>query len=296
MWRDSYSVASDDVHLQNIGGSNAERNGSLQIPASVWLPSLKILKMEDVIYENGVSAQKLIHGCPVLEYLDFYRDDAKSGEVLNISVPTLKRVEVTCLGPGQQLVFNTPTLEYLDLTYYWAEGFSLVNLSSLLEARIDINLSGSRPINSANILKLLRGIANFHADITDYVPTTFHTLQNLTHLRLPCGFNCRGFNLNFLNGFLGCSPNLEVLVLEGNRFSSTKSWSSPLRVPHCLLFNLKEVEFLYLRRENQEFEVIEYLLRSAEVLKKMTVDCQHSHIWQIAQVPRASKTCILNLI
>ncbi|XP_058219221.1 putative F-box/LRR-repeat protein At4g15060 [Rhododendron vialii] len=103
---------------------------SLQIPASVWLPSLKILKMEDIIYENGDSAQKLIHGCPVLEYMDFYREDAKSGEVFNISVPTLKRLEVTCLGPGEQLVFNTPTLEYLDLTYYWAEGFSLVNLSS----------------------------------------------------------------------------------------------------------------------------------------------------------------------
>lgn len=57
-------------------------------------------------------------------------------------------------------------------------------------------------------------LVQFHADITDYVPTTFHTLQNLTHLRLLCGFNCNGFNLNFLNDFLGCFPNLEVLVLE----------------------------------------------------------------------------------
>lgn len=110
---------------------------SLKIPPSVWLPSLK---MEDVRYENGDWAQKLIHGCLVLEYLKIYRG-CESEEVLNISAPSLKHLVVTHLGDGDQFIVNTPELEYLDRTYYWAKDLSLENLSSLMEARINTGLS-----------------------------------------------------------------------------------------------------------------------------------------------------------
>lgn len=259
----------------------------LEIPTSVWLPSLKILKMVDLMYENGDSAQKLLPGCPVLEYLYVHRGlYRKSTEVFNISVPTLKH-----------LVVIDP-----DLTCDSPEGFSLENLSSLLEAHIELDL----PIHLTNILTLLRGIANvkclqFHAKVGDYVLPTFPTLRNLTHLRLLSGVNIgnSGFNLNLLNDFLECSPNLEVLVLEGNRCSSTKSWGPPLRVPHCLLFRLKEVEFQasFGRKALEfelDFEVIKYLLKSAEVLKKMTIRSQLLDSPQIAQFPRASKACIIS--
>lgn len=67
----------------------------LKIPASVWLPSLKVLKMVELRSENVDSALKLILGSPVLEYLDILLGPAfESREVLNISVPTLKRLKV----------------------------------------------------------------------------------------------------------------------------------------------------------------------------------------------------------
>lgn len=131
----------------------------------------------------------------------------------------------------------------------------------------------------------------FYANFGDYVPPTFHTLRNLTHLRLLSGIDAEGFDLNLPSYFLECSPNIKVLVLQGNRCSLTKSWSLPLRVPCCLLFHLKEVEFLEFDRAKHEFDVIEYLLKSAEVMKKMTIHYQHSDTLRIAQFPRASKTC-----
>ncbi|KAG5523595.1 hypothetical protein RHGRI_035408 [Rhododendron griersonianum] len=196
--------------------------------------------MVDLRSENVDSAHKLIHGSPVLEYLDFLLGPAlESREVLNISVPTLKHLKVDHWGIGDQFMVNSPKLEYLDLSYFWAEGFSLENLSSLLEARISIGYPDFGPISSTNILNLLRGITEvkflwFYANFRDYVLPTFHTLRNLTHLRLSSGIDAEGFDLNLLSYFLECSPNIEVLVLQGNRCSLTESWSPPLRVPRCL--------------------------------------------------------------
>ncbi|KAF7141329.1 hypothetical protein RHSIM_Rhsim06G0013200 [Rhododendron simsii] len=163
---------------------------------------------------------------------------------------------VRSLGYGDQFIVNTPGLEYLDRTYYWAKDLSLENLSSLLEAHINTGLSDSDPIKT-NILKLLCGIA---------------TVKSSSKI---------------------------FLVHEGSRYSSNKeikSWSPPLRVPHCLLFHLKEVEFLDLGRGSLDFEVIEYLLKSAEILKKMTIRSEHSDTCRIARFPRASKTCKLDLL
>lgn len=67
-------------------------------------------------------------------------------------------------------------------------------------------------------------------------------------------------------------------------------------MPSCLLLNVKEIEYLDFGGDYQEYEVIEYLLKSAEVLKNMTIDCQFSDSWRVlARFPRASKTCELNL-
>ncbi|XP_058192299.1 putative F-box/FBD/LRR-repeat protein At3g49030 [Rhododendron vialii] len=243
--------------------------------------------MVELRSENVDSAHKLIHGSPVLEYLDILLGPAfESREVLNISVPTLKLLKVDHWGFGDQFMVNSPKLEYLDLSYFWAEGFSLENLSSLLEARINIGYPDSGPISSTNILNLLRGMLSifgphlfsespfcpevwitdtlsirFYANFGDYVLPTFHTLRNLTHLRLLSGIDAEGFDLNLPSYFLECSPNVKVLVLQG--CSLTKSWSPRLRVPRCLLFHLKEVEFLEFGRAKHEFEVVEYLLKSA---------------------------------
>lgn len=57
-------------------------------------------------------------------------------------------------------------------------------------------------------------LVQFYANFGDYVPPTFHTLRNLTHLRLLSGIDAEGFDLNLLSYFLECSPNIKVLVLQ----------------------------------------------------------------------------------
>ena len=47
----------------------------------------------------------------------------------------------------------------------------------------------------------------------------------------------------------------------------------PHQVPSCLVLHLKEIEIRNIVGENHELEAVEYLLRHAEVLKKMTIYC-----------------------
>ncbi|XP_058220014.1 FBD-associated F-box protein At4g10400-like [Rhododendron vialii] len=283
-------------------------NISLKVPASVWLPNLKILEIKEVIYENKDSAHNLIHGCPALEDLYIFMSYFDKQKVLNISVPTLKRLVLTRLGDDghplfseHKLTVNTPKLEYLDIADDVAVEFSLENLSSLLDARINVGPCCSGSISSSNLLKLLHGIANVKflrfssTNSDDYVLPTINSLHNLTYLGLQNVPD--GWNKDLLNVFLEYSPNLEVLVLEGNIGGlSDRPWSPPPRVPSCLLLNLKEIKYLKFGGDKHEFEVIEYLLKSAEVLKNMTICCQHSDSWRLlARFPRASKICELNL-
>lgn len=66
----------------------------------------------------------------------------------------------------------------------------------------------SKNYNTRNMSLVQFSIAN----TDDYVLPTFHTLHNLTHLRLQNVSD--GWNVDLLNAFLEYSPNLEVLVLE----------------------------------------------------------------------------------
>ncbi|GFZ04900.1 F-box/RNI-like/FBD-like domains-containing protein [Actinidia rufa] len=294
----------------------------LKVPASVWLPSLKILNLVDLKYEGEDALQKLLSGCPVLEELFIYRWIADIQQELSIYVPTLKSLMLTRLvdeyydqindsdsvdesnGQHYKLVVNAPKLEHLHLNDNVAEDISLENLSSLLKAYVVVGSSFSIPVRSTDsggrTSKLLSGIANakfldLFTDVKDYLLPTFH---NLTHLRLG---SCDGYNLDMLKDFLVHSPNLEVLVLEGNRvvLGSTKHWTPPPQVPCCLSLHLKEIEILKFNGKEYELEVIEYLLKNAEALKKMTIDWKYSDSCfsgEITGFPRGSKTCQLSLL
>lgn len=63
---------------------------SLDIPSTVWLPSLKILHLRSVEYSNHDSIQKLLSGCLILEELLIEREEEDNQLVLNVSVPALK--------------------------------------------------------------------------------------------------------------------------------------------------------------------------------------------------------------
>lgn len=144
-----------------------------RISTSVCLPSLKILNLVEVQCENEDSAENLFSGCPVLEELHMsgYARHFANAKTWNISVPTLKRLTVfrvrnssLSLFDNQvyKLVVNAPKLEHFHLSDSVTLEFSLVNLSSLLKAKVCTLLSRSGPPTNygPNASKLLRGIAN----------------------------------------------------------------------------------------------------------------------------------------
>ncbi|CAL5341768.1 unnamed protein product [Camellia sinensis] len=293
----------------------------LDIPCSVWLPSLKSLRLDYVEYGDEDSLQQFLIGCPILEEMYIHRWTVDSQMVLNVSVPTLKRLTVFCYrddfidqlddsdepdDQGCKLVVDAPQLEYL----YLADCVDILlrNLPSLSKASFFVRhvcLRRGSFIDGLRMYKLLSGITNvkvleahlaFQTDVNDYMLPTFH---NLTQLNFGADFDT-SWNLKLLADLLRCSPNLEVLILTGSIFSTSAAcWNPPQEVPSCLLLHLKKINVKAFRGKDYELDVIEYLLRNAKVLRKMTIDCQYSDdccCGELAAFPRGSKTCQLNLL
>ncbi|KAI8007771.1 F-box/FBD/LRR-repeat protein [Camellia lanceoleosa] len=291
----------------------------LKVPASVWLPSLKVLDLDSIEREKEDTFESLFRGCPALEELYIERWTLDTNWVLNISIPTFKRLILICPedhfrggsdGQGCKVVINTPKLEQLDLLDYVSDDSVLENSSSSLKAVVDIGHTHSITETNnygSHIHKLFSGIKNVKfLDATLSFPTeddtpVLPTLHNLTHLTLTADHES---GWNFLTDFLECSPRLEVLTLKGNgQLGSAKCWSPPQRVPNCLLLHLEEIKIKKFNGEENDFEAMEYLLKNAKFLKKMTIDCRQSNvneefcIWKkLIGIPRGSKTSLLNLI
>ncbi|THF94084.1 hypothetical protein TEA_018418 [Camellia sinensis var. sinensis] len=246
----------------------------LDVPGSVWLPSLKSLNLHSVKYENEDSLLKLLSGCPVLENLYMVRWILDTLQVLNISVPTLKHLTVIWYrdyfqdedledldDQGCKLVVDAPQLEHIYLSDYCTDEFLFRNLRSLSKASLFVGSSDLSFIDDGlRIYRLLSGIPNvkfldahFSTDVDDYMLPTFH---NLTELKLGGGGD-DSWNLKLLSDFLQCSPNLETLILEGNVLdTSDKSWNPPQEVPSCLLLHLKKIRIQKFSGKNYELRVI----------------------------------------
>lgn len=142
----------------------------LNVRGSAWLPSLKILNLDTVKYENGDTMQILLSGCPVVEelYIKLWIGDTSNPQrVLDISVPTLKLLTLFYLRDsfedGFKLVVDIPQLECLSLIDHVSEEFFLRNLNTLSKASIMVGPT-SLTANSSNgdglrVYNLLSGIS-----------------------------------------------------------------------------------------------------------------------------------------
>lgn len=73
------------VHMMPVSSSESKSNPSLEVPAKVFLPNLKVLELEDLIFSDADSLNRLVSSCPVIEdlYCCLRFNDCK----LNISNP-----------------------------------------------------------------------------------------------------------------------------------------------------------------------------------------------------------------
>lgn len=286
----------------------------LNVNRSVCLPSLKILNLDTVKYENGNTMQNLLSSCPVVEelYVQLWIGDTR--RLLDISIPTLKRLTLFYHresyydedgDQGFKLVVDIPQLDCLSLIDSVSEDFFLRNLNSLSKASIILGptsiMANSSDGDGLRVYNLLSGIRNvkflnvhfsFESDTNGYLLPTFHNLTELTF--------GGSWNLKLLADLLLCSPNLEVLTLEGNHLNdgATKSWNPPEQVPSCFSSRLKEIRINKLGGKGYELLMVEYFLQNASVLMKMTIDYYNPYdcfCGVLAAFRKESRTCQLNL-
>ncbi|KAH7842089.1 hypothetical protein Vadar_001382 [Vaccinium darrowii] len=276
----------------------------LNVPASVCLPSLKILHLDSVELSDEDSIKRLLLGCPVLDELSMIKCVGKDVRVIHISAPLLTKLTYRSKGKESyfwrsiflgipadsdyKIVIDTPALLHLELFDYEAEVSLVKNLSHIVKA--DIN------IHSKAMTDLLLGISEVQylhlkyncPEAVHRIVTQMPTLHNLTSLVLGAGY----VGSEWLSQLLVKSPCLESLVFkEGYHIEHNSDeeesdeddddeeegdnkpllWHLPRNIPSCLLLNLKIIKFEKFHGNDGDWKMVEYFLKNAEVLEKMMV-------------------------
>ncbi|XP_019102068.1 PREDICTED: F-box/LRR-repeat protein At3g58980-like [Camelina sativa] len=119
------------------------------LPENALLPSLKTLILDSVKFYDrcGCAFQKLLSACPVLVELVMREVEWEHWKWSRcVSSPTLERLTIShnLLVDEYELesiTFNTPSLTYLDYGDFIPEAYSIVNLDSVVEAKLSIILT-----------------------------------------------------------------------------------------------------------------------------------------------------------
>ncbi|CAK7338391.1 unnamed protein product [Dovyalis caffra] len=251
----------------------------LDLPTNICFPCLKILSLAHVVYVDDVSMHKLFSSCPILEDLAIVRQGWDGVQIMNISVPSLKRLSISShyfAGCKYKTEIKTPFLEYIEFKDSSLTNSSMSVSSSLVEARIDGRCS-SEFLNGISQVKVLVLSGDAMSSLNYVRDSTMPTFQNLTKLML---YVSEFINWEPLPDFLNSSPKLEVLVFPEARLVVPKEngrgfrgfyWHSPEMEPECLLSSLKTIEINNFVGMPGEIYLAEYLLQYAEVLEMMTI-------------------------
>ncbi|GKV22701.1 hypothetical protein SLEP1_g32549 [Rubroshorea leprosula] len=296
---------------------NDHSASGFQVPAKVWLPSLKILDLyNSMCFSSDDSAERLFSNCPVLEDLVIISYMGRSGKgKLIVSNSTLKRLTIESVNwrnhSSFEIVIDAPNLVYFKYAGCEENSHLLLNMQSLAEANIDFqpNVLDQNNVHSASALT--RGISNIHTlHLTSTTLFCFEELgvpiplfPNLTNLRISFREPFLGFP--GLQNFLAQSHRLEILVLElrsGDDIDEPLKWNPDPWYElkdsgaSCLL-SLKTIEIRSFEGSEDEVKMVEYFLENARVLEKLEIQ-----IWaeierrfliskQLLALPRASQKC-----
>ncbi|KAL7087305.1 hypothetical protein ACP275_13G060400 [Erythranthe tilingii] len=287
------------------------------VSGAVCLPRLKKLHLFYPEFGDDESLTQLISGCPVIDELIL---DKPSTDISScfISSPTIKRVTLNFEGTGNRfniLKMNTPALDYLEIADRLPEHFEFGQLTSLIEANINLFedvVQEDYFLYSRSLLGFIDRFCNVkclkldlsfrNGIIIESILSTWTTkFRNLTKLELSA--DCR-----FLLKFLERADNLETLIFSeygceeieyGCEEIEGSIEHSPQQVPKCLLSRLKIIKIASVKGENHEFEIIRYLLWNAKVLETMEIglgscigfEKRFNMHYGITRLPRGSTAC-----
>ncbi|XP_055960606.1 putative F-box/LRR-repeat protein At3g42770 [Mercurialis annua] len=278
-------------------------NIQFKIIATVSLPRLKVLHIKRVSVAN---LEKILLGCPTLEELVVCRDVVDyHATTLYVVSSSLKRLTIyqkymmRGLDP-RSVVINAPKLEFFELEDHVSRYFTVMKVSSPLEASIDVRSSCT---NYA--LQLLRRITNVSVlHLSAYTlralfrasDDKYPWLRFLTRLKI----GAIGYGWLMLPKILKWSPNLEAFTLYkvNDTIPQETIFKEESSVPGCFLSSLESVELKRFGGNKAEMEVLKYFLKNASVLKILKISISGTTFQREAEIlrmlimfPRASTAC-----
>ncbi|ESQ44969.1 hypothetical protein EUTSA_v10010416mg [Eutrema salsugineum] len=269
----------------------------LDVPRTVFLPSLKTLQLQDVKYFNDESIQRLLSNCPVLEALSVSLREEESMEELTIVSPSLQSLSIyiphdlDILG----IEIKTPSLTYLKLDDQNQDNLYcfIEEMPNLIEAYVDFNFTDIKSlIGSITSVKRLAICSQAMYDES-------FVFTQLEHLEL-C--TCKEVSPDLLVRLLKDSSNLQGLDLfciESHSFGNMVNWNKPSTVPKCILSSLQTFNFLEYIGAPKERDLVVYILQNALHLKTAAItSCKYDvprfeMLKELALSSRASATCQL---
>ncbi|CAN6898925.1 unnamed protein product [Brassica oleracea] len=252
-----------------------EVHGNCFLPYHLFRSKTLSLFLYTIMFDDQDLSDVLLPGCPMLEELtvvhktDFYPN-------YRISSQTIKKLTVFyCydfgIDDGSRISFDAPSVVSLNYADYALSEYPLVNLGSLVKAKLDISYSKTnikRPVLSG----LLVGISNVETlhlspDSTDLISRcvkhglVLPVFNNLVTLSFGSK-NKRGWKL--LPYLLKQSPKLETLIIQG-----LDSYTGDVTIG---LFQVKELHVVGYKGTAKELQHLKSLLAGTECIPKMQVE------------------------
>ncbi|XP_057450477.1 F-box/LRR-repeat protein At4g14103-like [Lotus japonicus] len=261
----------------------------VDFPSGIHFPSLKTLKLSRVTFANEKSVEQLFSGCPVLEKLTLFICNWSNIKQISITTPTLKILSIFS-GLGVDKLYSTVKIDAVNLLYFSFTGylvvdFSLVNLASLVDARIEClypllqKIIGPRAIRLMSQLGSIKSLrlSNDTLQCLSYEKYTLHLLplfNNLTRLHVDSG--TWEFTNEALMDILQKTPKLEVLHIpmgfDPQICMDGEDWILN-SVPCCFKYSLKSFSISYFDGGEAEIQLLKFLLENATVLEEIRIFC-----------------------
>jgi hypothetical protein len=267
------------------------------VPDYVSLPSLKTLFLSSIWFCNRDCCPlgRLLSACPVLEELTIIGGCWQHIEFCRtVSSSTLKKLTITSSFHYEYwgITIDTPSLAYLEYSDLVPRHFPFVNLESLVEAKLALDLCSDS--NPTNLIKGLRNVEvlELSSGYTSQILYDFReAIPVLSKLfRLSIKSNSRHYYIwNLLPILLEKSPKLETLVIKGplsaDRYEREYGLSCPVKV----------LEITEYGGKYEELEQMEHFLKKLPCLELVKVrasainDKEKSRITKdLLMVPRSS--------
>nr|XP_027118407.1 F-box/LRR-repeat protein At4g14103-like [Coffea arabica] len=262
--------------------------GNLNVsPDSVWLPNLKSLHLSALILVNEDSIQWLIQGCPVLQELDLslagfsHSTTGQQQRGIIISSSSLIKLKLECWASECTVLVECKILESFEYSDICARKRKIILVAPNLKyLAYTVDRLGESFIQIPNCLVGAK-IRVCHWGEQDSIQDIYehlHRVGCVKSLSLEQNILKIGGSVPVLlenaAKLIRMFPSLQELVL------GEVAWDGNLQELECLLQqvilvsfiqHLKEIEIRRFCKEEYEFKLVEYFLRNAKALQKVTL-------------------------